>query len=235
MSSSTGPQVEVQPERYQVHRRTEDLPIDADWNKPQWQRVQPLELSYYMGEEPAHRPRTQAKVLYDDDNLFLIFRVEDRYVRAVAQKYNDMVCFDSCVEFFFTPGPDVGVGYFNLEVNCGGTILLHGGQVTVPYDDNARAIDVSEIEKIEVAHTMPRLVDPEIAEPTTWSVELRVPLDMLGRHIPVVRPAPGVVWRANFYKCGDETSHPHWLTWSRVVHPKPNFHLPEYFGILEFR
>ncbi|MCB0276848.1 MAG: diguanylate cyclase, partial [Calditrichaeota bacterium] len=26
----------------------------------------------------------------------------------------------------------------------------------------------------------------------------------------------------------------HWLTWAPVEHPKPNFHLPEFFGTLVF-
>jgi hypothetical protein len=49
-----------------------------------------------------------------------------------------------------------------------------------------------------------------------------------------VKPAPGVKWRANLYKCADATSHPHWLTWSKVDYNRPNFHLPDYFGELEF-
>jgi hypothetical protein len=47
-------------------------------------------------------------------------------------------------------------------------------------------------------------------------------------------PAPGVRWRANFYKCAEHNSHPHWLMWAPIDFPKPNFHLPEFFGTLEF-
>jgi hypothetical protein len=57
---------------------------------------------------------------------------------------------------------------------------------------------------------------------------------MLEKYTNVKRPATGVQWRANFYKCGDKTSHPHWLTWSVVDKPEPDFHRPEFFGILEF-
>ncbi|MDA0991466.1 MAG: carbohydrate-binding family 9-like protein, partial [Verrucomicrobia bacterium] len=48
------------------------------------------------------------------------------------------------------------------------------------------------------------------------------------------RPAPGVSWRSNLYKCGDATSHPHWLTWSPIDRPKPDFHVPDQFGTLTF-
>ena len=57
---------------------------------------------------------------------------------------------------------------------------------------------------------------------------------MLRRYAPVALPGPGVSWRANLYQCGDETSHPRWLTWSRVDLPSPDFHRPEFFGTLVF-
>ena len=39
---------------------------------------------------------------------------------------------------------------------------------------------------------------------------------------------------ANFYKCGDETQKPHYLSWNPVKTSKPDFHRPEYFGKLIF-
>ena len=79
----------------------------------------------FAGEQPVHFPRVQAKLAYDAAALYVIFQVADRYVRATAENYQDQVCEDSCVEFFFTPGEDISHGYFNLEVNCGGTVLFH--------------------------------------------------------------------------------------------------------------
>ena len=54
-----------------------------------------------MGVEPEHKPKTQAKLLYDDENIYLIFCVEDKYIRAVAKGYHVPVWRDSCVDFFF--------------------------------------------------------------------------------------------------------------------------------------
>jgi len=218
---------------YEVHRLTEPMTIDANWDKPFWQGIEPLTLGYHMGEMPAHLPKTQAKLLYDDEAIYVIFRVEDRYVRAVAERHQGLVCRDSCAEFFFAPGDDVSQGYFNLEMNCGGTMLYHF-QV-IPRKDQVH-IKESDLARVVVAHTMPRTVEPEIAAPTTWVIEYRLPTDTLGDYHPnPVRPAPGVTWRANFFKCADATSHPHWLTWSFVDRPRPDFHVPEYFGTLRFK
>jgi len=221
-----------QPMTYKIKRLTQPLTIDGNWDKPAWQNVEPIELTYHMGKKPEHFPKIQAKLLYDERAVYVIFRADDQYVRAVADKHQGPVCRDSCVEFFFTPGIDVKKGYFNLEMNCGGTMLFKF-QV-IPRESTS--IDPADVERVEVAHSLPRIVEPEITEPTVWTVEYRLPTDMLTKHLPdAVMPAPGATWRANFFKCADRTTHQHWLTWSFVDRPRPDFHVPECFGTLEFK
>lgn len=218
---------------YAVQRLAEPIPIDANWDKPVWQQTEAITLTHYMGERPTHFPKTQAKVRYDDEALYVIFRVEDQYVRAVAQKHDDPVCRDSCVEFFFVPGTDPAAGYFNLEMNCGGTMLFHFQRI--PRKDSV-ALDPADLQRIQVATTLPRNVEPEATAPTVWCVEYRLPLDILTKHFPALaQPAPGVRWMANFYKCADDSSHPHWLTWNPVNRPQPDFHVPTDFGRIEFQ
>lgn len=217
---------------YRVRPAEQRPLINADWDQPAYSAAETLQLTHCMGERPAHFPDVQARVLYDAEALYVIFRVADRYVRAVARAHQDAVYRDSCVEFFFTPGEDVAPGYFNLEMNCGGTLLFH--HQVVPRRD-AVAVAPADVERISIAHTQPHQVDPEIAEPTTWCVEYRLPVEILARYAPKVQlPAPGVRWRANFYKCADATTHPHWLTWSKVESPRPDFHRPADFGELIF-
>jgi hypothetical protein len=204
--------------------------IDANWDKAAWQDALPILVGRHMGSLPTHYPRTVVKVGYDDAALYVIFRVDDRYVRSVADRHQGSVCKDSCVEFFFTPGTDISVGYFNIEMNCGGTTLFHFQKK--PRD--GVEIPMDELDRIEIAHTLPTIVDPAIDAPVVWSVEYRIPTSILAKYCDVARPERGVTWRGNFYKCGDETSHPHWLSWNLVDNPTPNFHLPEFFGTIEF-
>lgn len=217
---------------YEIRKAGKPVPVDGAWDGPAWHDVKPLTLRHYMGDRPEHFPRTQAKLLYDESSVHVIFRVEDQYVRAVARKHQDAVCLDSCVEFFFTPNEEAESGYFNLEMNCGGTLLFH--YQVVPR--KGTRVSDEDLEKIEVAAHLPGCVDPEITDSTIWTVQYRLPVAILDRYADkVVKPGPGVVWRANFYKCGDETSHPHWLTWAEVDRPRPDFHVPESFGRLIFK
>jgi len=206
-------------------------PEDAGWNKPPWQGISPELIGNFMGEKPDHFPKTEVKIAYEDAVIHLMFRVEDRYVRAIAAGHQESVCGDSCVEFFFTPGSDVSRGYFNLEMNCGGTMLFHFHPGT---GKERIELPQSDCDKIKKTNSLPGTVDPEIQGSVTWSVAYSLPVALLGRYCQVSPPKPHVLWRANFYKCADNTSHPHWLTWSPVDYPKPNFHLPQSFGVLEF-
>ena len=216
---------------HRVARLREPVAIDANWHKRAYEHIQPLAVARHMGEKPRHHPHVLAKLAWHEDSLYVIFHVEDRYVRAVARNYQDPVCRDSCVEFFFTPGCELGLAYFNVEINCGGTLLFWWH----PQASEAVPVAVEDANKIEIAHTLPKIVAPEISAPTTWTVEYRLPFAVARKYCADARtPAPGVVWRANFHKCADGSSHPHWLTWSFVDHPTPRFHLPQYFGTLIF-
>jgi hypothetical protein len=216
--------------------RTARLPLpDADWDRPDWQPAATLEVALYPWKDSGHRPRTQARLCCDDQALAVIFRVEDRYVRAVAGAFQDSVCTDSCVEFFVSPLPDSDA-YFNFEVNCGGTMLLYScpGAAERQAGRPHTPVTAADGATIQMAHSLPAIVKPEIGEPTTWTVEYHVPFALFGKYLGAGRPGPGTVWKGNFYKCGDHTSHPHWGSWAPVDSPQPNFHLPEFFQPLVF-
>ena len=218
---------------YPVKKVDEPIEINAEWNKPVWQNIKPIPLELYMGDKPDHQPKTEAKVAWDDEHLYVIFRVEDRYVRATAQKYFEPVYQDSCVEFFLTPQEDSAKGYFNLETNCIGTILMYH---QLSRGVGNRPLETKDLDKIRMATSLPKgqPIDPELAGPVVWTLEYALPWKILKNYAEVVAPAPGVKWRANFYKCADNTSHPHWLTWSKIPLERPDFHQPMYFGTLEF-
>lgn len=233
---------------YHIHRVTVPPPLDAAWNDPAWAaaEVAAIHRFYDVPQATDHRPAAATRMLYDDEHVYLQFQVHDRYVRAVKHGHQAMVCRDSCVEFFFTPTPhagltDAGLSYFNLETSCGGQQLLYHcrdhGEIE-HYDPEAiDFIPISEawMGRMKVWASLPERVEPEIIEPTTWRVGIALPLalirEQMGGELEV---GPGVRWAGNFYKCGDETSHPHWASWSPVTAEPFRFHHPPSFGELVF-
>ncbi len=210
---------------YEVRNAKKPVKIDGNWDKPQWRKAKVLEINNFIREQPLFRPVVQAKMMYDDENLYVIFRVQDQFIRSITKDINGPVWKDSAVEFFFSPDTSSSQ-YFNLEVNCGGTPLL---------GFKAKKPEIDDIKKIEIAHSLPQTVDPEITEKKVWTIEYKIPFDMLEKYSKIVRPKRGVNWKANFYKIAENNSNPHHASWSVISHPKPTFHLPQYFGTLKFQ
>ncbi|MFN6373704.1 MAG: carbohydrate-binding family 9-like protein [Chitinophagia bacterium] len=206
--------------------------IDAVWDKTVWKKAAIIPIARHMGPTPSFVPKVEAKMGYDQSNIYVIFQVKDKFVQSRILEYNGSVSTESCVEFFFAPDENRPLSYFNLEINAGGTPLIF--YITKPMSEVQR-LKKEEIELIEIAHSLPRVVYPEIQEPVTWTIECRIPISLLEKYTPVTRPEKGKQWKANFYKTGSRTSNPNYMTWALVDFPRPNFHLPQYFGTIQFK
>lgn len=215
--------------QYVIRRADQRPSLNDGWVDPQ---LPTLEVNQFHAESSDHRPRTRARVLYDDAGLYVFFDVQDRYVLSQVTEHQGNVCRDACVEFFVQPKPDKG--YFNFEVNCGGTVLLHYTIRRVPGEPaKATLLGPEWIEQLKVFHTMPKVVDPEIAGPVGWRIAYFVPFALFEAYVGPVTPVAGTTWRANFYKCASSCSHPHWASWSPIGE-KLSFHRPETFAPIVF-
>jgi hypothetical protein len=207
--------------------------MQGEWKGHVWREVLPLSVDCRRPEGSPHHPRTFCKLLYNDTNIYGIFRVEDQYVRAVHTRFQSEVWEDSCVEFFVQP--KFGGGYFNFEFNCGGALLA--SYVTNPTRVNGvlqefQPLTPADDRQIRRFSSLVGLVDPEIPEPVVWLLEFSIPFAVLEKYAGPIQAVAGQIWRANFYKCGNETSHPHWLSWAPLR--ERNFHDPASFGSIEF-
>jgi Carbohydrate-binding family 9 len=220
--------------RYTI-RRAEALPSEsAAWDGPAWSRAKTLTVSRFHPRGSAHRPATQTRLLHDNHALAIIFRVDDRYVLARGTKYQSPTHRESCVEFFARPRADCG--YFNFEWNAIGTLLLW-------YIDRPRRPDGTFEEYVEVPEDLARtiavgasLMEPirdEHPGPLVWTVSARVPLALFEAFTGPLGTLSGQEWRANFYKCADGSSHPHWGYWADIGE-RLDFHQPDRFGEIVF-
>ncbi len=215
--------------------------FEAWWNGPAWSRAETVTVTHFTDESP-HRPLTQARLLYDDSGLHLLWRVEDQYVLATRTEYQSAVYRDSTVEFFVAPKPERG--YMNFETNCGGTALialhdrtrLGDGVREHPKGHGLFPLPWELGQKVKLVGSLPATVDPEIKEPVTWFLYVMIPWEVLESQFGPLRPVAGQVWRANFYKIAKDNSHPHEGTWNPVPPPEsgPRFHQPVHFGELAF-
>lgn len=203
-----------------------------DWFSTHWSQA--IAIDRFRRESSAHRPQTAVKLCWDEQGLSGLFQVQDRYVRCAHTGLQAPVYKDSCVEIFLAPKP--GYGYFNFEFNAGGALLA--SYVTDPTrlpDGGLREcvpLNPDQCAQVIVAATLPAVIAPEIDQPVAWQLGFFVPFALLAEFIGRLVPQSGDRWRGNFYKCADESSHPHWAAWAPV--PELNFHRPDCFGELRF-
>lgn len=188
--------------------------------------IETLSLEQVNWEEFPYKPEVSVQIASNDDELFLQFKVNEQSVKATETQNNGRVWTDSCVEFFLSPeGNDE---YYNLEINCIGTILL-GHRKNNQESVHASAEIIGQIRRSSSLGDSPF---PEIKGQTEWQITVAIPWETFFKH--ELKPVSGKNMRGNFYKCGDKLSVPHFVSWTRIKTEKPNFHKPEFFGGLEF-
>ncbi|KRW61196.1 carbohydrate-binding family 9-like protein [Pseudomonas sp. TTU2014-080ASC] len=222
---------------YLIRYLENPAPLSADWHASQWKNAEVININQFRIESSDHRPVVEAKMLYSEQGIHGIFRVQDRYVRCVKTQFQDMVCNDSCVEVYFHPKPDAteGNGYISLEMSGNGTLLSYYITDAERAPDGFKAfvkLTPEQGQQIQIRSTLPAMVEPEITEPTEWCLEFFMPFSLLEEYVGELGPISGQTWRSNLFKCADETSHPHWASWQPV--PELNFHMPETFGWVRF-
>jgi hypothetical protein len=128
-----------------------------------------------------------------------------------------MVCNDSCLEFFLSPD---GKRYFNFEFNPKGTMYLGFG---TGRENNVRQLPADYRRLFSVT---------PFRDGDCWGIDFRIPAPFIKLYVPSFRLEKGMTLTGNFYKCGDETEQPHYLTWNPIECDHPDFHLPAFFGRL---
>ena len=174
-----------------------------------------------------YAPLCSGRIARTQDALVVDFRVSGLDLRAQNLQDNGRQWEDSCVEVFIQDPEEKT--YYNFEINALGKVLACCGPDR--HDRTARpAEEMEEILRFGTEQNVIPGPTGDLEGLQSWRVGVVIPFELIG-----VDPEnlPHSI-RANFYKCGDKTAHPHYLSWSPIETPKPDFHRPEFFGELIF-
>ena len=172
---------------------------------------------------PKKLPVT-VRVAHDKQRLYLLYNIEGEQLRAVNTVDFGSVWEDSCVEFFVQH--EGQTDYINFECNVLGALL---SRKHVSRDKGVSQSDDVMASIKRHSSIIHRYEDGK--QVSDWSMFLEIPKLAVG--FAEGESLSGKRLRANFYKCGDETPEPHYLSWSPIGLEKPNFHVPQFFGLLE--
>lgn len=173
----------------------------------------------------SYAPEVNFNIAHTGDEIWLQYRVREKYIRAMETRTNGDVYKDSTVEFFISVD---GKNYYNFEFSCIGTIHLAYGTGR----ENRQHIEPAVAEQIRVESSLGTKPFEERAGDFRWEMFIRIPKQCLV--FDALKSLSKCKATGNFYKCGDATTIPHFITWHPIDTELPDYHRPEFFGELEF-
>ena len=177
--------------------------------------------------EYSYQPEVTFQIAHTDDSILLVYHVTEKHVLAKKTRTNSRTHQDSCVEFFVSFEDDPN--YYNFEFNGIGTVHLAYG----PDSKNREFISSHLIQKhIDILPSLGKQPMDIKKEKVSWTLSISMDKNIFIHH-PNLKFL-NLKARGNFYKCGDLTIEPHFLSWNKVPTESPSFHQPKYFGTLVF-
>lgn len=178
--------------------------------------------SLNWGEKYPYKPLAAFATAHSDMALYVDFFVRCNYLRAENYRNQSPVSQDSCVEVFLQPAEDGP--YWNFEFNCIGAINA-STRTERPNPRRLSDMELSLVRRYPSCGTRPFR---ELQGLFSWNLLVAIPFELLG----IRYEGKPLKIRGNFYKCSSGASIPHYMSWSPIATPDPDFHRPEFFGDL---
>ena len=169
----------------------------------------------WVDQYPA-APETTFTLAHTDEMLYVRFEVKGEVPLATKTEDLQLVNEDACVEIFIADADNTH--YWNFEFNAAG--------VCNASHRKERKVDVVRL-NAEQLQSIKRF--PVQLCAAHWSLLVGIPLELIEFDL-----AHEHARRANLYKCGDKTAMKHYASWNPIEAEAPAFHLPEFFGEIQF-
>jgi hypothetical protein len=223
--------------RYIATKITKPIKLDGKLDEPMWKAAPSTGLFVdTMSGNPA-AIKTEAKILWDSQNLYLGFENVDSDVWAQLTDRDAKLWTEEAVEVMIDADGN-GKSYIELEVAPNGTIFDAYLPTYRKYEDSIdpKAKPYSWSSKLKVAVKVDGTINKREDEDKGWTVEMALPLaDANGLDKPGVKvpPTVGDTWKINMFRL----DAPKGKSQSAVAWSPPmvgDFHKLDRFGQLVF-
>ncbi len=112
------------PNNYVCYKVDGKIKIDGKINEKSWQNAEAITGFVDISGEgfPEPRFKTTAKMLWDDEYLYVAADLKDPHVWADIKNHDEVVYYNNDFEIFIDPDGDAH-NYFEIEVNAIGTLF----------------------------------------------------------------------------------------------------------------
>lgn len=198
--------------------------------QPYWQNLSLAKIDQQMATMPVSgtidtinwkeqypiAPETKFTLAHTDEILYVRFEVKGEVPLSTKTNDLELVNEDACVEIFI--GDKDNTHYWNFEFNPAG--------ICNASHRKERKVDVVRL-NAEQLQSIKRF--PVQLCAAHWSLLVGIPFSLINLDRTKEHSR-----RANLYKCGDKTAMKHYASWNPIEAEAPAFHLPEFFGEIQF-
>ena len=218
----------AEPPSYDVFRAAGAIVVDGRLDEPAWQAAPSVGPFVFPWHTAGDREQTDAKLLWDDENLYVSFVCQDAHISVEQTEHDAPVYQDDCVEVFTSPDPARTERYFNIEMNVGGAFLDR-------YHPNGPGQSPEwDASGVKIATSVLGTLNNDDDQDQSWTLEAAIPFSNFASVAKRAPPRDGDMWRLNLNRLGGKVNAQH-SQWSRGMTPRPSFHTPDTFGQVHFR
>lgn len=217
-----------EPARYEIKRAPSKIVIDGKLTEAAWKQAGSAGDFHFPWSTDGEKEQTIAKMLWDDQYLYVSYYCKDRHISALETKRHGPVSKDDCVEIFISPNPQQVRNYYTFKINAIGTMLnrCRTSWWTGP--------PTWEPDGVDYRTSFHGLAEKrESPDDHHWIVEMAIPFANFKKDAAHTPPKDGDEWRLNLNRTGGMTNKQS-SSWSLINSPKPAFHTPEAFGSVRF-
>lgn len=212
---------------YQVHRAPHAIVVDGKLDDAAWKTAQTIEFQFPWSQQTGAKQKTVARLLWDDNYLYVGYDCEDSDVVAHYTERDDPTYKDDAVEIFINPDP-AQTYYYGMEMNARATLYDYF------YVFPKFLLKRVNFSGVQLATNIRGTLNQTGDRDQGWSLEVAIPwanFEELAKKLPPERRS---FWTANLNRWDGTEPNRRLSQWSDSAMDTPNPHNPARFGKLMF-
>ncbi len=201
------------PQTYVAAKVKWPLTVDGQLDEAAWKDA-PWTVAFADiegGDKPSPRFKTRAKMLWDEDFLYIAAEMEEPHLWATYDQHDMITFHENDFEVFIDHDGDTHA-YFEVEVNARKQIF--DLFLARPYRDGGPSLISWDVRDLKVGVALDGTLNDGSDTDKGWTLEMAIPFKSLRFGVEALRPKTGDVWRMNFSRVEWHT------TWNGTAYEK---------------
>jgi hypothetical protein len=234
---------------YIIYQTISEINIDGKQKESSWQNAEWSDLFRDIEGDKKPEPlyKTRFKMLWDNNNLYILAELEEPHVWAYYDKHDMIVFHENDFEVFIDPDRDT-YNYFEFEVNAQN--ILFDLFLPKPYRNGGKPNIEWNAKGFKSAVNIEGTINDPSDKDKKWMVEMAIPFSSLSVDGRFLVPQDGNSWKINFSRVQWQTEIVHGKytrkrdkvtnknmpedNWVWSPQGVINMHYPERWGIVQF-